>query len=92
MKRLSIIMPFYGVERYIRQCLESVYQQDIPESEFEVICVNDCTPDHSEEIVLEFQQRHNNLVLIRHEVNKKLGAARNTGLKAASGKGRPSPS
>lgn len=86
MKRLSIVMPFYGVERYIRQCLESVYQQDIPESEYEVICVNDCTPDHSEEIVLEFQQRHNNLVLIRHEVNKKLGAARNTGLKAASGK------
>ena len=48
--------------------------------------MNDCTPDHSEEIVLEFQQRHNNLVLIRHEVNKKLGAARNTGLRAASGK------
>ena len=86
MKRLSIVVPFYGVERYIRQCLESLYRQDIPESEYEVICVNDCTPDHSEEIVLEFQQKHENLVLIRHEVNKKLGAARNTGLRSASGK------
>lgn len=86
MVRLSIIMPFYGVERYIRQCLESLYRQDIPESEYEVICVNDCSPDRCEEIVVEFQQEHKNLILIRHEVNKKLGAARNTGLRAASGK------
>ena len=84
--RLSIVVPFYGVERYIRQCLESLYLQDVPESEYEVICVNDCSPDNCERIVLEFQQEHKNLVLLRHEVNKKLGAARNTGLKAASGK------
>lgn len=85
MMKLSIIVPFYGVEKYISQCLESLFAQDIPADEYEVICVNDCSPDNAEKIVLDYQSRHDNLVLIRHEVNKKLGAARNTGLKAASG-------
>lgn len=83
---LSIIVPFYGVEKYIRQCLASMYEQDIPETEYEVICINDCSPDKSEEIVLEFASKHTNLRLIRHETNKRLGAARNTGLRAAQGK------
>ena len=83
--RLSIIIPFYNVEHYIAECLDSVYQQDIPEEEYEVICVNDGSPDHSRDIVLEYQKKHSNLVLIEHEVNKKLGAARNTGRAAAKG-------
>ena len=83
--RLSIIIPFYNVEQYIAECLDSVYQQDIPEGEYEVICVNDGSPDHSRDIVLEYQKKHSNLVLVEHEVNKKLGAARNTGRAVAKG-------
>ena len=83
--KISLIVPFYGVERYIGQCLESIYRQDLPESEYEVICNNDCSPDNSEQIVMQYAKAHPNLHLIRHEVNKKLGAARNTGLKAAKG-------
>lgn len=83
--RLSIIIPFYNVEQYIAQCLDSVYQQDIPEEEYEVICVNDASPDHSRDIVLEYQKIHSNLILVEHEVNKKLGAARNTGRAIAKG-------
>lgn len=86
MIRLSIIIPFYNVEPYIGQCLDSVYQQDIPEEEYEVICVNDASPDNSREIVKEYQKKHKNLILVEHEVNKKLGAARNTGRKIAQGK------
>lgn len=86
MIRLSIIIPFYNVEQYIGQCLDSVYQQDIPEEEYEVICVNDASPDNSHEIVKEYQKKHKNLILVEHEVNKKLGAARNTGRKIAQGK------
>lgn len=85
-KRLSIIIPFYNVERYIAQCLESVYHQDIPEDEYEVICVNDASPDASVDIVKRYQKEHSNLILIEHDRNKKLGAARNTGRKVATGK------
>ncbi len=83
---LSIIAPVYGVEKYIRQWLDSVYDQDIPESDYEVICVNDCTPDKSAEIIREYQKTHANLRLINHEMNKKDNAARNTGYRAAVGK------
>ena len=85
MIRLSIIIPFYNVEQYIAQCLDSVYNQDIPEEEYEVICVNDASPDNSREIVKEYQRKHSNLILVEHEVNKKLGAARNTGRSVAKG-------
>lgn len=84
--KLSIVVPFYNVEKYIAECLESVYDQDIPESDYEVICVNDCSPDNSKAIVVEFQKKHSNLILLEHEQNKMLGAARNTGLRAARGK------
>ena len=86
MIRLSIIRPFYNVEQYIAQCLDSVYQQDIPEEEYEVICVNDASSDKSREIVKEYQKKHKNLILVEHDVNKKLGAARNTGRSIARGK------
>ena len=84
--RLSIIIPFYNVERYISECLDSVFDQDIPLSDYEVICVNDGSPDNSRGIVLDYMTRFPNLRLIEHEQNKKLGAARNTGRYIAKGR------
>lgn len=84
--RLSIVIPFYNVEKYIAECLDSVFNQDIPEEEYEVICVNDASPDSSRDIVLAYQKKHPNLILVEHDVNKKLGAARNTGRRVARGK------
>lgn len=83
--KLSIIIPFYNVEKYIAECLDSVYAQDIPEDEYEIICINDCGLDNSREIVLDYQNKHSNLWLIEHDTNKMLGAGRNTGLRAAKG-------
>lgn len=83
---LSIVAPVYGVEKYISQWLDSVYNQDIPEIEYEVICVNDCTQDKSADIIREYQKTHPNLHLINHEVNKRDNAARNTGYRAAVGR------
>ena len=85
MIKFSIIIPFYNVEQYIAQCLDSVYNQDIPEDEYEVICVNDASPDNSRDIVKEYQKKHKNLILVEHDVNKKVGGARNTGLQNAHG-------
>ena len=85
MIRLSIIVPFYNVEKYIEQCIRSLYDQDIPQEEYEVICVDDCSPDGSRAIVERLQKEYPNLQLLIHERNKKLGGARNTGLKVAKG-------
>lgn len=84
--KLSIVAPVYGVEKYIGLWLDSVFHQDIPETDYEVICVNDCTQDRSAEVIRAYQTNHSNLRLINHEYNKKDNAARNTGLKAAVGK------
>ena len=82
---VSFIVPFYNVEQYIAKCLDSLIDQDIPESDYEIICVNDCSPDNSRNIVIEYQKKHTNIILIEHETNKKLGSARNTGLSKAKG-------
>jgi glycosyltransferase involved in cell wall biosynthesis len=86
MIRLSFIVPFYNVEKYIEECIRSLYNQDIPQEEYEVICVDDCSPDGSKAIVEQLQKEYSTLRLICHERNKKLGGARNTGLKAAKGR------
>lgn len=86
MIRLSIIVPMFKVEQYVEECIRSLYRQDIPASEYEVICVDDCSPDNSAVIVERLQKEYPTLRLILNERNKKLGGARNTGLKEAQGK------
>ena len=83
--KLSFIIPVYNVEKFIGECLESIYCQGVSEELFEVICIDDCSPDKSKEIVKQFQIKHNNIRLIKHDINKALGGARNTGLKSAKG-------
>jgi glycosyltransferase involved in cell wall biosynthesis len=83
--KLSFIVPFYNVEKYIAACLDSLYAQDLPLELYEVICIDDCSPDDSKQIVKEYQRRYSNLILIEHERNKALGGARNTGIQAAKG-------
>jgi len=85
MKKISYIIPCFNAENYISRCLESVYNQNLPLTDFEVICVNDCSPDNMIQIVEKFQKQYDNLILINHLINKGQSAARNTGLKNASG-------
>ena len=83
--KLSIIVPIYNVEQYLSRCLESLFVQNIPLSDYEVICVNDCSPDSSRNIIFDFQKQYSNIILIEHTINKNLGAARNTGFYQAQG-------
>ena len=82
---LSIIIPVYNVEKYIRKTLDSTYVQSFPHDEVEIIVVNDGTPDNSMLIVEEFAKCHDNLHIINQE-NKGLSGARNTGLQVAKGR------
>lgn len=84
MIRLSLIIPVYNVEQYIARCLDSCLSQDIPAEEYEIIVVNDGSPDSSMAIVDNFCQKHKNIRIINRE-NGGLSAARNTGLEYAEG-------
>ena len=86
MIRLSFIVPFYNVESYIEECIRSLYDQDIPQSEYEVICVDDCSPDGSRAIVERLQKEYSTLRLLVHIENKRQGGARNTAMQLAQGK------
>lgn len=82
--QLSIIIPVYKVEKYIRDTLQSIYRQQYDENLFEVIVINDGTPDDSMRIVAEFTNKHANLHIINQK-NQGLSCARNAGLKIAQG-------
>lgn len=82
MPKLSIVVPVYNVEAYIRECLDSVVRS---EGDFEVIVVDDCSPDNSARIAEEFVERDQRVRLIRSEANVGLGPARNIGLDEAGG-------
>ena len=84
-KKLSIIVPVYNVESYLMRCMESLYQQDLPEKDYEVIIVNDGSTDRSYDIAKDFSKGRNNMFLYT-QTNGGLSAARNTGLKHATGK------
>ena len=83
--KFSFILPCYNVEQYIGRCLDSLLNQDIPHSEYEIICVNDCSPDNLSDVVRHYQQKYPNIILIEHTENKTAGGARNTGIDHARG-------
>ncbi len=82
--KLSVIIPVYNTEKYLRKCLESVFNQDLPLDEYEIICINDGSTDHSENILLEFAEKYSNLIYIKQE-NQGVSIARNQGLDKAKG-------
>lgn len=82
--KLSIIIPVYNVEQYIEKCLKSCLEQDIPQSEYEIIVVNDGSPDGSLAIAERIAATATNVTVISQK-NGGLSAARNTGLQAAKG-------
>ena len=84
--RLSFIIPFYNVEPYIEECIRSLYTQDIPWDEYEVICVDDCSPDGSRAIVERLQEEYPTLLLLTTPENLRQGGARNMALDVAKGK------
>lgn len=85
MIKFSFILPCYNVGRYIGGCLDSIYAQDMPETAYEVICVNDCSTDDTREVILSYAEKYPNLTLIDHTENLTAGGARNTGIQASKG-------
>lgn len=76
-------MPVYGVEYYIADSIADILTQTC--QDFELIIVDDCTPDRSFDIAEELTRDDSRVVIVRHEQNKGLSQARNTGIRHATG-------
>lgn len=84
MIKISIIIPVYGVEKYINKCLESLVNQSL--DEIEIIVVNDGSKDNSQIIIDKFVKKYPNKVKSFIKENGGQGSARNYGLQFATGK------
>ncbi len=80
--KISVIIPVYNAEKYIRKCLNSILLQRFP---LEVICVDDCSTDSTPDILNEYAKKHSNVTVLRNEKNMYAGPSRNRGLEVAKG-------
>lgn len=83
--KLSIIVPIYNVEQYLRKCVDSLLMQDLSLQEYEIILVDDGSTDGSGAIVDEYGANCSNIKVI-HQENAGLSEARNNGVDNAQGK------
>lgn len=80
---ISVILPVYNVEKYLRECLDSLLNQEY--QNFELIAVNDGSTDNSLSILQEYQSKFDKFILVNQK-NKGLSEARNSGLRHVRGK------
>lgn len=80
--KVSVVLPTYNAEKYLRKCVESIINQTL--KDIEIIIVNDGSKDKSYEIAKEIQNIDNRIIIINQE-NKGISEARNAGLKIANG-------
>lgn len=84
MYKITVIIPIYNTEKYIKNCLDSLVQVQIF-TDCEIILIDDGSSDRSAEIAQEFVNKYKNII-IYHYKNSGLSAARNRGLEHATGK------
>lgn len=85
--KVTIAVPIYGVEAYIKRCAISLFEQSYENIEY--VFVNDCTKDNSIQVlkqaIEEYPNRSSHVKIINHDMNRGLGAARNTAIEHATG-------
>ncbi len=81
--KLSYIVPVYNVEKYLRECVDSILAQTF--DDYEIILVDDASPDGCPRICDEYAEKYPNTVKVIHQENKGLAGARNTGFREATG-------
>ena len=82
-KLITIIVPIYNVEKYIKQCLDSLVNQTY--KNLEIICVDDCGTDNSMNIVEEYADKDSRIKILKQSENRGQGEARNLGIDNANG-------
>lgn len=86
MYKITITIPIYNAEKYLKDLLESIIHQTMDYREIEVIMVDDVSTDHSRQIMEEYANKYENFISVTLEKNNKIaGTARNEGVKRARG-------
>jgi hypothetical protein len=84
--KISVIVPCYNRQDYIRECIDSLLASDLPTSMLEIVCVDDCSTDDTLKILCEYKRKYpDRIVIAKHETNEGVSVARNTGLARATG-------
>lgn len=86
MLRLSIITTLYKSAEYMDKCLGTLLDQDLPRDEYEIILVNDGSPDNSVDIARRYSAEYSNVKVVSYEVNRGLAGARQAGTDEAQGR------
>ena len=82
---LSIVIPVYNAQKNITNCLNSIWAQELCADDYEVICVDDCSTDNTVEVLNNISKEHNNLIIIKNDINRRAGGSRNHGVLEAKG-------
>ena len=84
MKKVSVIVPVYNMEKYLKQCMDSLVNQTL--EDIEIIAINDGSKDASLKILKEYQKRYPDKLIIIDQKNQGISVARNNGIDIATGK------
>lgn len=85
MLTLSILIPTYNGERYIRRCLDSIIFQDYPHEKYDIICLDDCSKDNTFSILKSYQERYDNVKVFKNKKNLRVASSMNRLLCLAEG-------
>ena len=86
MKKISVIVPCYNVEKYIDDCVESLVSQTLGMEEMELIFIDDASQDNTLQLLTAWEEQYpDNIMVIACDVNGKQGTARNIGMQYATG-------
>lgn len=81
--KISVIIPVYNVEQYLKECLDSVINQTL--KDIEIICVDDCSTDNSYKILEEYAKKDDRIIVLQNEKNSGAGTSRNKGINTSKG-------
>lgn len=81
--KISFCLPVYNVKKYVSECIQSIYNQDI--DDFEIICVDDCSTDGSQDELERLAKKYKEIRIILNECNKGVCYSRNAAIKNSRG-------